>query len=1426
MKQLKRSLSLILTLALLLSMVYIGPAVQTHAASASTYIATSYAANLSVKTTQTVNLMQYPTTASTAKYTLPVDTMLTVRALHKNTSGAYFYEVLYYGMTLYIDATATTLVDHLTGDVTIDNVQSPASLAYGNSFSIYGDITSSLNDLGTVTAAMYTSTNIAKGPYMEVSDDASGKSYSLNGSTIDSNMTFGSIAAGVYTYVVTAEAISYYIDDNDQFATSAQTVVLETQQCVVTDWTDANPQTGFGIDVSTWQGSVDWSQVQYDVDFAILRIGFSETLDNRFLEYAEGCETYDIPYGVYHYSYAVTAAEAQAEAEFVINTLQSYGYNPEMYIWFDMEDSTQASLSSSIQEAIVTTFCDTIAEAGYQPGFYGFTSWFDTTFQNGYLSSIPVWIAQIDGFSSAGTATHDGGTWLWQYSWEGSISGISGDVDCNICYFEYPGTNTDTSYLASCTYYPARAIASTTGSANMRQYPSSSYSSLGTVSSGTQVEITGLYKNASGEYWYQVVNGSTTGYIHSNYISISQMLYDDLSVIDPIMATNLDVGSGYYLRGTLNSQYNTIYTTYAKIYSGEDTLADPVISSKYTNNSKNYNLYKSTVCNNLSFGSLSAGYYTYEISADVRNYYVSSGSLTYETENVVVWTAPLNVGSVTVEPPADVACDHNIVTDAAVAAGCTTTGLTEGSHCSKCGVVFTAQTVVPAAGHSYSATSKDATCSEYELFHYTCSKCGDSYDIYADELAQWSETKPLGVSSSLIESKVQYRYSDYQTKTSYETSLEGWTLKSSEWVQSGTGTVYYVPSWPSGFDTSNSLYTKYNNTKKTASETSTTKTVINSDALAGYLYYHWCSSTDSNKYSYASKSSTHTIFHAYYSTTAPSNYTCDTSDNSYKTSNSTCSNGNSLWFFYTDVYAQSYTTYNKLFTYEGWSDYSDWSDTAVTASSTRKVETRTVYRYTGAQLGEHTWNSGVITTAPTCTSTGIKTYTCTACGATKTETISIGGHSYTSVVTAPTCTAQGYTTHTCANCGGSYIDSYVSAAGHSYKTVVTAPTCTSQGYTTHTCTACGSSYVDTYVKAAGHSWTDGVCSVCGEVCEHSTTENGICTVCGHVVVLPTVKPTSYTLALKDEVQYYVYFTVENADIPTTDMGLITWSTPRTDGTIDNAHSVIAGVTYDSTRNRYLACSDGIPAKELGDTLYFKVYARLSNGTYIYSDLYNYSAEQYAYYMLEASSDSRLHNLLISMLNYGAEAQKYFGYKTYDLVNAGLTDTQKNSLNAYSSSLMDSIVKADSSKTTRFAYTKEAFSSRGVTVTAGGALALNFRFTPAYTMDGDMTLYYWDTATYNDVSALTLSNATGSAKMTMISGAYQASVTDIAAKDIDKTIYAVGIYQSEGITYTTGVISYNLNTYFDQLAQADPACTAVCEAAVVYCDYAKFYFLGT
>ena len=183
---------------------------------------------------------------------------------------------------------------------------------------------------------------------------------------------------------------------------------------------------------------------------------------------------------------------------------------------------------------------------------------------------------------------------------------------------------------------------------------------------------------------------------------------------------------------------------------------------------------------------------------------------------------------------------------------------------------------------------------------------------------------------------------------------------------------------------------------------------------------------------------------------------------------------------------------------------------------------------------KHTYESNV-TTNPTCTDKGVKTYICSKCGDSYTEIVPATGHNYDkSVVTPPTCTEKGYTTHTCSACGDSYQDTLVASTGHSYddgvvtkaatctdvgiktftcadckdayteelpklehsydKTVVTPPTCTEQGYTTHTCSACGDSYQDTQVNATGHSYDDGVVTKAA-TCTEEGVKTFTCTVC-------------------------------------------------------------------------------------------------------------------------------------------------------------------------------------------------------------------------------------------------------------------------------------------------------------------------------------------
>lgn len=105
----------------------------------------------------------------------------------------------------------------------------------------------------------------------------------------------------------------------------------------------------------------------------------------------------------------------------------------------------------------------------------------------------------------------------------------------------------------------------------------------------------------------------------------------------------------------------------------------------------------------------------------------------------------------------------------------------------------------------------------------------------------------------------------------------------------------------------------------------------------------------------------------------------------------------------------------------------------------------------------HTYNSGSVTKSATCTETGVRTYTCTKCSATKTETINVLGHNYISTVVSPTCTEQGYTIHQCSRCTAGYKDTYTATKKHEYDkgTVVLEASCDDNGLKVFHCKNCG-----------------------------------------------------------------------------------------------------------------------------------------------------------------------------------------------------------------------------------------------------------------------------------------------------------------------------------------------------------------------------------
>lgn len=201
-----------------------------------------------------------------------------------------------------------------------------------------------------------------------------------------------------------------------------------------------------GIDVSYHNGTINWNSVaNAGVEYAFIRAGYrgygngSLQEDSKFSTYAPAAIAAGIPIGVYYFTEAKTKAEAIAEAQDCIRIIQENNINVTLPIALDYEYqynaagqlvSPKAGLSKATATANCQAFCDTIAAAGYTPIIYANKSDLSTLIDGETLAkSYGIWLANYTT-----TTTYTGTYQMWQYTSSGSVSGISGNTDCNFLY--------------------------------------------------------------------------------------------------------------------------------------------------------------------------------------------------------------------------------------------------------------------------------------------------------------------------------------------------------------------------------------------------------------------------------------------------------------------------------------------------------------------------------------------------------------------------------------------------------------------------------------------------------------------------------------------------------------------------------------------------------------------------------------------------------------------------------------------------------------------------------------------------------------------------------------------------------------------------------------------------------------------------------
>jgi lysozyme len=192
-----------------------------------------------------------------------------------------------------------------------------------------------------------------------------------------------------------------------------------------------------GIDVSAWQGQIDWDAVKADgIDFAILRCGYGMDLadqdDEWFERNAVECERVGMPYGVYLFSYANTVEKAASEAAHVLRLIK--GHKLEYPIYYDLEDAkTTGQCSKDLILQMSKKFVGTLEDAGYWVGIYANLYWNENYLTDAWYDTKARWVAQYNSECQYGKEYG-----IWQYSSSGTVKGIAGGVDMNISYLDYP----------------------------------------------------------------------------------------------------------------------------------------------------------------------------------------------------------------------------------------------------------------------------------------------------------------------------------------------------------------------------------------------------------------------------------------------------------------------------------------------------------------------------------------------------------------------------------------------------------------------------------------------------------------------------------------------------------------------------------------------------------------------------------------------------------------------------------------------------------------------------------------------------------------------------------------------------------------------------------------------------------------------------
>ena len=184
-----------------------------------------------------------------------------------------------------------------------------------------------------------------------------------------------------------------------------------------------------GIDVSIYQGDIDWSAVKKaGIKFAIIRAGYGKEVsqkDTKFERNYENAKAVGMPIGVYWYSYAKSVEAAEQEAKTCLEIIK--GKQFEWPIYYDIEESSILGKGKNFVSSIAKKFCRYLESKKYFCGIYASANPLNNLFDDECKKNFPIWVAHYD----VDKPKYNGNWGIWQYTSQGNVNGINGKVDLN-----------------------------------------------------------------------------------------------------------------------------------------------------------------------------------------------------------------------------------------------------------------------------------------------------------------------------------------------------------------------------------------------------------------------------------------------------------------------------------------------------------------------------------------------------------------------------------------------------------------------------------------------------------------------------------------------------------------------------------------------------------------------------------------------------------------------------------------------------------------------------------------------------------------------------------------------------------------------------------------------------------------------------------